>query len=108
MSSLIFFAVFLLFWGAVLAAGTMLYRRGKLTTVALLPYQRGVLYKQGLPVRDVGPGKHRVWFFTALTPPCRHATSARSFIPPATTRRCLQPHCCDARGAICIFVPPAC
>lgn len=35
--------------------------KGKLTTVALLPYQRGVLFKMGLPVRDVGPGKHRVW-----------------------------------------------
>jgi hypothetical protein len=70
MSSLIFFAVFLLFWGAVLAAGTMLYRRGKFTTVALLPYQRGVLYKQGLPVRDVGPGKHRVWAGSELLVHC--------------------------------------
>jgi SPFH domain/Band 7 family protein len=35
--------------------------RGKLTSVTLLPYQRGVLFQKGLPVRDVGPGKHRVW-----------------------------------------------
>lgn len=36
-------------------------RRGKLTTVTLLPYQKGVLFKLGRPVRDVGPGKYRVW-----------------------------------------------
>jgi len=27
----------------------------------LLPHRRGVLYKRGKPVRDVGPGKYRVW-----------------------------------------------
>jgi SPFH domain / Band 7 family len=36
-------------------------RLGRLTTVALLPYQQGVLFGQGQPVRDVGPGKYRVW-----------------------------------------------
>jgi hypothetical protein len=36
-------------------------RQGKRTTVSLLPYQRGVLYKQGKPLCDVGPGKYRVW-----------------------------------------------
>jgi SPFH domain / Band 7 family len=35
--------------------------RGKLTSVTLLPYQRGILFRKGSPVRDVGPGKHRVW-----------------------------------------------
>jgi hypothetical protein len=35
--------------------------RGKLTSVTLLPYERGILYRNGLPLRDVGPGKHRVW-----------------------------------------------
>ncbi len=38
-----------------------LNRLGRLTTVVLLPHQRGVLFKQGRPVRDVGPGKYRVW-----------------------------------------------
>jgi len=36
-------------------------KHGRLTTVSLLPYQRGILYRRGYPVRDVGPGKHRVW-----------------------------------------------
>lgn len=70
MSSLLFFAMFILFWVAVLATGVTLYRRGKLTTVALLPYQRGVLYRNGLPVRDVGPGKHRVWAGSELLVHC--------------------------------------
>lgn len=35
-------------------------RYGRPTTITLLPYQRGVLYKRGEPIRDCGPGKHRV------------------------------------------------
>jgi hypothetical protein len=45
----------------LLVLGLRLRRRGKLTSVTLLPHQRGVLFKLGKPVRDVGPGKHRVW-----------------------------------------------
>lgn len=45
----------------LLIFGLKLRRRGKLTSVTLLPHQRGVLFKLGRPVRDVGPGKHRVW-----------------------------------------------
>jgi hypothetical protein len=33
---------------------------GKRTTVTLLPYQRGVVFRKGYAVRDVGPGKHPV------------------------------------------------
>jgi|GEM_PF-1954151 len=55
----------------VLAAGWVamllfLYRYGRLTTVTLLPYQRGVLFRRGNAVRDCGPGKHRVRSGTEL------------------------------------------
>lgn len=36
------------------------HRYGRPSTVTLLPYQRGVLYRRGIPIRDCGPGKHRV------------------------------------------------
>jgi hypothetical protein len=29
--------------------------------VNLLEYQRAVLYRRGLPIKDVGSGRHRVW-----------------------------------------------
>jgi SPFH domain / Band 7 family len=51
----------LAFFALLIAGITLLSRLGRLTTVALLPYQRGVLFKQGRPTRDVGPGKYRVW-----------------------------------------------
>jgi hypothetical protein len=53
--------ILVVFWVLVIGAITHFARRGKLTTVTLLPYQRGVLFKMGKPVRDVGPGKYRVW-----------------------------------------------
>ncbi|MFZ0635502.1 MAG: SPFH domain-containing protein [Candidatus Acidiferrales bacterium] len=34
---------------------------GRPTSVILLEYQRAVLYRRGLPVREVGPGRHWVW-----------------------------------------------
>jgi hypothetical protein len=34
--------------------------RGRAQAVTLLPYQQGVLFVRGLPVRDVGPGTHRL------------------------------------------------
>ncbi|HEY0701591.1 MAG TPA: SPFH domain-containing protein [Candidatus Acidoferrales bacterium] len=34
---------------------------GPLASSNLLEYQRGVLYRRGLPVKDLGPGRHRVW-----------------------------------------------
>lgn len=49
------------FWAAIIGLAVYFHRRGKPTTVALLPYQCGVLFRQGVPLRDVGPGKHRVW-----------------------------------------------
>lgn len=35
--------------------------RGRLSSFTLLEYQRAVLYRRGLPVREVGPGRCRVW-----------------------------------------------
>lgn len=35
--------------------------RGGLSSITLLEYQRAVLYRRGLPVREVGPGRHRLW-----------------------------------------------
>jgi hypothetical protein len=35
--------------------------KGRLTSFTLLEYQRAVLYRQGLPIREVGPGRYRVW-----------------------------------------------
>lgn len=37
------------------------YRIGFPTRYSLLPYQRGMLYRGGRPVREVGPGSHRVF-----------------------------------------------
>ena len=34
---------------------------GGYATVTLVEYQRGVIYRNGLPVRNVGPGRYRVW-----------------------------------------------
>lgn len=53
---------------AAAIVGLLLYFRhfGRPTTVTLLPYQRGVLFKRGKPVRDCGPGKHRVQSGTEL------------------------------------------
>jgi regulator of protease activity HflC (stomatin/prohibitin superfamily) len=58
-------ALALLFIGLI-ALGIYFDRRGKPTNVTLLPYQRGVLFRMGLPLRDVGPGNHRVWTGTEL------------------------------------------
>ena len=46
---------------AIIGVAVYFDRQGRPTTVALLPYQRGVLFRRGAPLRDVGPGKHRVW-----------------------------------------------
>jgi len=69
-AGIIFFGTFVLFWIVVVGAAVTLARRGKLTTVTLLPYQRGLLYRKGLPVREVGPGKHRVWAGSELLVHC--------------------------------------
>jgi hypothetical protein len=53
-------------WIGIIAMVIYFEIRGKPTTVTLLPYQRGILFKRGFPVRDVGPGKHRVWTGTEL------------------------------------------
>ncbi len=54
-------AVAIFGWGLLFAA--ILIRRyiGKPTTVTLLQYQAGVIFKNGHPVREVGPGQYRVW-----------------------------------------------
>jgi regulator of protease activity HflC (stomatin/prohibitin superfamily) len=35
--------------------------RGRSISFTLLEYQRAVLYRRGLPVRELGSGRHRVW-----------------------------------------------
>ena len=39
----------------------MRVRGGRWASVTLLEYQRGVLYRNGYPLRDLGPGRYRVW-----------------------------------------------
>lgn len=34
---------------------------GTFTFVSLMPFHKGVLYRKGKPVKDVGPGRHGVW-----------------------------------------------
>src|ERR1035438_1296466 len=46
--------------GAISTLVARLYT-GTPSSYALLPHQRGILYRRGLPGREVGPGKHRVW-----------------------------------------------
>jgi len=54
-------AVALFAW--LMFAITFLQRRltGRPARVTLLPYQRGILYRRGLPAKDVGPGQQWVW-----------------------------------------------
>ncbi|MGB9237099.1 MAG: SPFH domain-containing protein [Terriglobales bacterium] len=54
-------AVSILCWGLLFAAIVIRRYIGKLTTVTLLQYQTGVIFKKGYPVREVGPGQFRVW-----------------------------------------------
>jgi SPFH domain / Band 7 family len=49
--------VFLGFLG-LLAVGRF---KGRLSSFTLLEYQRAVLYRRGLPIKEVGAGHHRVW-----------------------------------------------
>jgi hypothetical protein len=51
----------LLPWAALL--GLLIGRMfvGKLTTVTLLQYQGGVLFKRGHQVRELAAGQHRIW-----------------------------------------------
>jgi hypothetical protein len=51
------------FIGWAMLIGLIVRRRytGNPTALTLLQYQGGVLYKRGLPVREVHAGKHRVW-----------------------------------------------
>jgi regulator of protease activity HflC (stomatin/prohibitin superfamily) len=37
---------------------------GKPTSVTVLEYQRGILYRRGRPTQEVGSGRHRVWAAT--------------------------------------------
>jgi len=47
-----------IFWIALLAVRLF---AGWYSSVTLLEYQRGILYRNGLPARDVGVGRIRVW-----------------------------------------------
>ncbi len=60
------FVVIFLFWALILGVAIYFVHRGKVTYVSLLPYQRGILFSRGLPGKEVGPGKHRVWSGTEL------------------------------------------
>lgn len=60
------YLILLLGGGFLVGAALFFDRRGTPTFVNLLPHQRGVLFRQGKPLRDVGPGKHRVWSGTEL------------------------------------------
>lgn len=66
MSALGGYLIIILGGGFLIWAALYFDRRGKPTIVNLLPYQRGVLFRQGKPLRDVGAGKHRVWSGTEL------------------------------------------
>jgi len=66
MSELAGYLIIVLGGGFLIGAALYFDRRGKPTIVNLLPYQRGVLFRDGKPLRDVGPGKHRVWSGTEL------------------------------------------
>ena len=59
-------SILVLVWAMLAVRIFLLGPRGRRTTVTLLPYQKGILYRKGFPVGDVGPGKHRVWAGTEL------------------------------------------
>jgi hypothetical protein len=54
-------AVAIAFWVCLIAIHLTRRYVGWPTNVNLLPYQRGTLYRNGLPIREVGPGRVRVW-----------------------------------------------
>jgi hypothetical protein len=54
------FLVFI-FWGGLVGLVLYFNRFGKPTYYTLLEYQSGVLFRRGLPLRDIGPGKHKIW-----------------------------------------------
>jgi hypothetical protein len=49
------------FWVFVIVSVLIRKYIGWPTNLTLLEYQRGVLYRKGLPIRDVDPGPVRVW-----------------------------------------------
>lgn len=53
---------FILFcFGFLLALVALRIYCGWRISATLVEYQRGVLFRRGVPVRDVGPGRYRVW-----------------------------------------------
>jgi hypothetical protein len=48
-------------WIGVIAILVVRLYTGTPSSYALLPHQQGILHRRGVPVREVGPGKHRVW-----------------------------------------------
>ncbi|MGE5322847.1 MAG: SPFH domain-containing protein [Actinomycetota bacterium] len=48
-------------WAGLIALLVYLQRLGKPSNHTLLQYQRGIIYRLGLPFKDVGPGRHRLW-----------------------------------------------
>lgn len=55
--------VFLILCACILIFNLLVYFNliGLPTSHVLLPYQRGVLFRCGRPVKEVGAGRHRVW-----------------------------------------------
>lgn len=51
----------LIAWAALIAMLIMRLYLGVPSGFTLLQHQRGVLYRRGIRVREVGPGRHRVW-----------------------------------------------
>lgn len=64
--ALLQFTLAVLVWIGLLGGLIILKKFGRPTTVTLLPYQGGILYSEGYPVRDVGAGKYRVWAGTQI------------------------------------------
>jgi hypothetical protein len=50
-----------LFWLGLVTVYALRIYGGFPSRISLLPYQGGLLYRRGLPVREVGPGRHRVF-----------------------------------------------
>jgi regulator of protease activity HflC (stomatin/prohibitin superfamily) len=54
-------ALALIAWAALGLLVLMQTYVGMPSSFTLLEHQRGVLYRKGKPVRELGPGRHRVW-----------------------------------------------
>jgi SPFH domain / Band 7 family len=58
--------VVLVILGIPIGLIVLLKVKGSPKRVILMEYQCGVVYRRGLPIRDVGPGRHWVWLPTEV------------------------------------------